>query len=88
MRSLKVAIKKRDKKEVAQEAEKLANEIADKPYGKAVVSSDEEMTSTSFALPKSVLYRLEDIAKDNKRAGVEPKSVSALIREAITEKYL
>ena len=52
MRSLKVAIKKRDKKEVAQEAEKLANEIADKPYGQAPVSSDEEMTTTSFALPR------------------------------------
>ena len=83
-----MAIKKRNRKEIAQEAEKLANEIADKPYGKAVVLSDEEMTTTSFALPKSVLYRLEDIAKDNKRAGVEPKSVSALIREAITEKFL
>lgn len=83
-----MAIKKRSK-EVSEEAEKLANEIADKPYGKASPeSNNEEMTTTSFALPTSVLYALEDIAKNNKRAGIEPKNVSALIREAIVEKYI
>lgn len=82
-----MAIKKRSK-EVSKEAEKLANEIADKPYGKAPEESNDEMTTTSFALPKVVLYELEDIAQKNKRTGIEPKNVSALIRDAIIEKYI
>ena len=82
-----MAIKKRNK-EVSEEAEKLANEIADKPYGQSQNEIEDEMTTTSFALPKTVLYALEDIAQKNKRAGIEPKNVSALIREAIIEKYI
>lgn len=73
---------------MSKEAEKLANEIADKPYGKAPEESNDEMTTTSFALPKVVLYELEDIAQKNKRTGIEPKNVSALIRDAIIEKYI
>lgn len=82
-----MAIKKREKT-VSEEANKLADEIADKPYGEVSQSETEEMTTTSFALPKAVLYELEDIAKENKRAGIEPKNVSALIRDAIIEKYI
>ena len=64
-----------------KEAEKLAEKLADKPYGE--VKNTEEMTRTSFTLPKSLLVELEDEALRNKRAGVEPKSVSEIIRRAL-----
>ena len=64
-----------------KEAEKLAEKLADKPYGEE--KSIDEMTRTSFSLPKSLLLELEDEALRNKRAGLEPKSVSEIIRRAL-----
>lgn len=64
-----------------KEAEKLAEKLADKPYGGT--KNTEEMARTSFTLPKSLLLELEDEALRNKRAGVEPKSVSEIIRRAL-----
>ena len=71
----------------AAKAEKLANAMADKPYGKPGAAEAVEMTTTSIALPVAMLHKLEDLATANKRAGIEPKSVSALIREAIINNY-
>ena len=66
-------------------AEKLAEKLADKPYGK--LKSDDTITRTSFSLPKSLLIKLEDEARENKRAGISPKSVSEIIRLALEDKY-
>ncbi|MCQ9124718.1 hypothetical protein [Rodentibacter caecimuris] len=65
-----------------KDTEKLAEQLADKPYGKDKLN-DETMVRTSFALPKALLNALEDEALANKRTGIEPKSVSEIIRRAL-----
>lgn len=82
-----MALKSR-KKEISNisndEAEKLAKELADKPYGsEPEKNTNDELVRTSITLPQSMLNHIEDIAYQNKRAGVEPKTVSALIRQAV-----
>ena len=47
----------------------------------------EGISRTTISLPKSLLTEIELRAFKNKQSGVEPKSVSALIREAL-ESYL
>ena len=47
----------------------------------------ERISRTTISLPKSLLTEIELRAFKNKQSGVEPKSVSALIREAL-ESYL
>ena len=74
------------------EADALANRLADRPYGVNKESiqeamKQESMTRTTISLPEILLRRLEDLALENKRAGVTPKNVSAIIREAL-EVYL
>lgn len=44
---------------------------------------DEELVRTAITLPKSMYLALEEEARRNKLAGTDPKSVSALIREAV-----
>lgn len=61
------------------EIEKLANELADKPYGQKPVT----IVRTTISLPESVLSKLEDLARSNKRKKEELKSVSAIIRYCI-----
>jgi hypothetical protein len=78
-----MAIKKRSKV-TDKQAQALADEIADKPYGSK--KENDKMVNTSITLPQSLLIKLEDQAFANKRKGIEPKSVSAIIREAITNK--
>lgn len=63
-------------------AEKLAEKLADKPYGKP--KSNDTITRTTITLPKSLLMELEDEALANKRKGIGPKSVSAIIRQALS----
>lgn len=68
------------------EAEALANKLADKPYGDDAaqpVTELEKQARTSISLPVSLLQTIEDMARDNKRKGIEPKSVSAIIRDAL-----
>lgn len=67
------------------EAEALANKLADKPYGDEAQSQPkiEKQARTSISLPESLLQTIEDMARDNKRQGIEPKSVSAIIRDAL-----
>ena len=67
------------------EAEALANKLADKPYGDEAQPQpeNEKQARTSISLPKSLLQTIEDMARDNKRQGIEPKSVSAIIRDAL-----
>lgn len=66
--------------------EKLANELADKPYGQQKIVSD-GLARTTISLPSALLFKLEDIAKKNKRDKKELKSVSAIIKHYI-EKHI
>ena len=59
--------------------ENLANELADKPYGK----KNDTLVRTTISLPESVLFKLEDMAINNKRKSDSLKSVSAIIRYCI-----
>jgi len=59
--------------------ETLANELADRPYGQ----KQDIQVRTSISLPASVLQKLEDIARENKRSKNSLKSVSAIIRHCI-----
>lgn len=45
--------------------------------------SEEELVRTAITLPKSMHSAIEEEARQNKLAGNEPKTVSALIREAL-----
>lgn len=44
---------------------------------------DEDLVRTAITLPREMHREIEDEARDNKHDGREPKSVSALIRQAI-----
>ena len=70
-----------NKRNIKQKAEKLADEMADRPYGE----EKEEIISKSISIPKSLYKTLEKIALNNKHEEKEPKSVSALIRVAVDE---
>ena len=63
--------------------ENIANELADRPYGEQ--KKDDSITRTTISLPCSILFKLEDLAKDNKRKKGEFRSVSAIIRHCIEE---
>lgn len=68
------------------EAEALANKLADRPYGDEKVVTEplkEILTRTTISLPQHMLREIEDLALHNKRIGIAPKSVSALIRDAL-----
>jgi len=68
------------------EADALANRLADRPYGdeKVVVEPVSEiLTRTTISLPQNTLREIEDLALYNKRVGIAPKSVSAIIRDAL-----
>ncbi len=77
----------------AEAAEKLAQELAEKPYGLEKTASPiepnifEGSSRTTISLPKSLLRTVEDVAIKNKRSGSGPKNISAVIREAL-EAYL
>ncbi|HBT4785497.1 TPA: hypothetical protein MB364_000796 [Klebsiella variicola subsp. variicola] len=80
------------KKHVSEaEAEALANRIADRPYGTAeasVVKAEvSQLKRTSISLETGMLELLEDTALKNKREGTEPKSVSAIVRDALDEYF-
>lgn len=72
------------------EAEALARQLADKPYGDehrsentTVTEKPEKLTRTTISLPEQLLRECEDLALKNKRSGIEPKSFSALTRMAL-----
>ncbi|BDH20851.1 TPA: CopG family transcriptional regulator [Providencia alcalifaciens] len=73
----------------AEQAELLAKRLADKPYGSTenTLQAPEKQSRTTISLNESMLVELEDIALKNKREGRDPKSVSAIVREAL-ELYL
>ena len=79
-----MAIKKRLSNPTNQAIENLANELADKPYGSKI---EDDIARTTISLPASLLFKLEDMAINNKRKKDNLKSVSAIIRDCI-EKHL
>lgn len=71
-----------------QLAEELAERLADKPYGSIEKpekdrAEQEKQCRTTISLGESMLRRTEDLALKNKRSGIEPKNVSAIVREAL-----
>ena len=65
--------------------EALADELSDKPYGKTK-SHEDKLIRTTISLPSSLLYKLEDMALENKRKNKDFRSVSAIIRFCIEQK--
>lgn len=75
-------------------AERLAQELAEKPYGATstqsnslTVNTTENYSRTTISLPKNLLRDVEDLAIRNKRSNSGPKNTSAVIRDAL-ESYL
>lgn len=64
------------------EIEALARDLVDRPYGESQPKAKKAKPVT-ISLPPSLIEQLEDKAIENKRAGVGPKTVSAIIREAL-----
>lgn len=74
----------------AEQAEALADKLADKPYGdplSVAPPAPETLSRTTLSLPTSLVRKLEDMALQNKREGKELRSMSAIVREAL-QKYL
>ena len=69
----------------SEQAEALANRLADKPYGTEKPPADlpETQSRTTISLPASLLREVEDLALSNKREGKDLKNVSAIVREAL-----
>ncbi|KKZ15809.1 ribbon-helix-helix, copG family protein [Serratia marcescens] len=67
----------------AEQAEALAQRLADKPYGAPEKPEQEKQCRTTISLGESMLVKVEDIALRNKRNGKDPKNVSAIVREAL-----
>jgi len=72
-------VKPRKKTPTEDEINEVANQLADRTYGK----EKDYQARTTVAMPKSLLNELELKAFQNKQAGIDPKSVSALIRETL-----
>ena len=79
-----------------EEAEKLADQLADKDYGKpkkneppktkkseTVSSSVEKAKPIGISLPPAMIEKLQGIAFKNKNSKAEHKTVSALILDAL-----
>jgi hypothetical protein len=75
-----MVIKKRSENN-QQKIEDLVKNLADKPYGEK--KKEDTLARTTVTLPSSILFALEDMAKDNKRNRSNLRSVSAIIRNCI-----
>lgn len=65
------------------QAEKLAQQLADKPYGGVKESPEAKAQAVSISLPPAMIERLQDAALANKRGGGDLKTVSAIVRDAL-----
>lgn len=82
-------------KELAARAEKLADELADRPYGtigldrappvKRKKKSKPALGPTTVNLPKPLVYIIEDYVQQCKRKENGPRSVSAVVRIALIQ---
>lgn len=75
-----MAVKKRAIKVPHSKAvsDRLARELADRPYGQ-----DTFTTRATVSLPCNLHKQAEDLAWANKQANAEPKSVSAIVQNAL-----
>lgn len=69
-------------KATSEQAEKLAQQLADKPYG-GVKDAEQKAQAMSISLPPSMIEKLQDTALANKRGGGDLKTVSAIVRDAL-----
>jgi len=74
-------VKVRKSEPTEKEIEKVANELADRTYGK----EKDKTVGTSITIPQSLLHQAEDVAFQNKRNGIEPNNVSAIIRASLID---
>lgn len=65
------------------QAEKLAQQLADKPYGGVKESAEAKAQAVSISLPPAMIEKLQDAALANKRGGGDLKTVSAIVRDAL-----
>ena len=63
----------------------LADKLSERPYGEEKVESHDSLVRTTVSINASMLIRVEDYAKSNKRAKSDLKSVSAIVRKALDE---
>lgn len=70
--------------------ERLAQSLADKPYGEQASSpsqvkmpDSEKAKPIAISLPPSLIEKIQDQAVANKRAGLDLKTVSAIVRDAL-----
>ncbi|ENT5166892.1 hypothetical protein ISH43_29460 [Pseudomonas aeruginosa] len=74
-----------------EQAERLAQELADKPYGKRkdvppiAPETNRKAVAVGISLPPDMIERLQDAAHQNKRAGSGQKTVSGIIRELLEQ---
>jgi hypothetical protein len=73
-------------KEIYNQADKLADELADRPYSKGEkVENKSIMKKISFEIDENKYEELEDIAIKNKRAKLPLKTISDLLRVAVDD---
>lgn len=75
--------------------DELVNTFADRPYGvgsvaaktlerqRQAATSAAKAKPISISLPPAMIEKLEDTALTNKRSGTGPKTISAIVREAL-----
>nr|WP_176704168.1 ribbon-helix-helix domain-containing protein [Pseudomonas sp.]QDK64840.1 partition protein ParB [Pseudomonas sp.] len=64
------------------EIDALTRDLVDRPYGEQQPKVKKAKPVT-ISLHPSMIEQLEDLALKNKRAGTGPKTVSAIIRDAL-----
>ena len=67
----------------AEQAEALAQRLADKPYDAPAKPEPEKQVRTTISLAESMLVKVEDIALQKQAKRWDPKNVSAIFREAL-----
>lgn len=79
-----------DAQQIGNVAEQIAQRFEDKPYGAPprdlppapTVEPVAPQSRATISLPASLLREIEDLALANKRSGKDPRTVSAIAREA------
>lgn len=61
----------------------LTRELVDRPYGEEKPANSKKAKPVTISLPPNLIEQLEDKARENKRSGTGPKTVSAIVRDAL-----
>lgn len=68
----------------AKQAEEVVNDLTDKTYGAPVEESkSSSVIRTTISIDEALMLEVQDLAYANKRAKKVPKSVSAVISDAL-----